>query len=330
MNPRILGCGHATPRQVVTNAQIEAELGLQDGWILRRTGVRERRICAADESCSTLAISSGQMALEHAGVPASELGLLLLATSTPDYVLPPTAPAVAEALGASGIGAVDLAGACAGFLYALSMADGWVRSNQRPALVIAANVLSRRLDPTDPAVRSVFADGSGAVALGPGTDNIGLRTVVLGSQGSLAGTIQVEAGGSVRPVDARTFEDGAHYLRIRDGGAVFVAAVEGMVRASQSALNQAKLSHIDITRWIPHQANSRILNRVGDQLHIDRDRWVSILETWGNSSAASLPTAMSIAAHEGQLAPGEKVLLSAVGAGMVEAAAVVDWTGGGL
>ena len=329
MAPRIIGCGHATPALVVVNDEIERELGLEPGWIERRTGIRQRRICGPEESCSTLAVEAGAMALEHAGISATEVGLILLATSTPDYPLPPTAPVVAHALGADGPGAVDLAGACSGFLYALSMASGWVEQNQAPALIIAANVLSRRLDPTDPSVRAVFADGAGAVVLGPGTDSNGLRAVALGSDGSRASTIQVEAGGSVRPIDAEVFAEGAQYLRIHDGAAVFSSAVEGMARASNQALDQAGLNHIDIDRWIPHQANSRILDRVGQRLNIDRDRWIMILETWGNSSAASLPTAMSVAVHDGVLQPGQHVLLSAVGAGMVEAAAVVDWTIGG-
>lgn len=328
MKPRILGCGHATPALVISNDEIERELQLETGWIERRTGVRQRRVCGPDESCSTLAIQAGAMALEHAGVPASELGLVLLATSTPDFPLPPTAPVVAERLGARSPGAVDLAGACCGFLYALSMASGWVQQSQAPALVIAANVLSRRLDPADPSVRAVFADGAGAVVLGPGTEESGLRAVALGSDGSRASAIQVRAGGSVRPIDAEVFADGAHYLRIHDGAAVFSSAVEGMARASNQALNQAGLSYIDIDRWIPHQANSRILARVGQRLEIDQNRWITILETWGNSSAASLPTAMSLAAHDGTLRMGERLLLSAVGAGMVEAAAVVDWTRG--
>ena len=326
LKPRILGCGHATPALVVTNDEIERELQLEPGWIERRTGVRQRRICGPDESCSSLAIQAGAGALERACLPAADLGLVLLATSTPDYPLPPTAPVVAEALGARSPGAVDLAGACSGFLYALSMASGWVQQNQAPALVIASNVLSRRLDPTDPSVRAVFADGAGAVILGPGTDDRGLRAVSLGSDGSRSTAIQVEAGGSVRPIDAEVFSEGAHYLRIHDGAAVFSSAVEGMTRASNLALDQAGISHIDIDRWIPHQANSRILDRAGQRLNIDQDRWVTILEDWGNSSAASLPTAISIADQDGRLQPGHRILLSAVGAGMVEAAAVLDWT----
>ena len=298
----------------------------RSGWIERRTGVRKRRICGPDEQCSTLAITAGSMALEHARVAPADLGLLLLATSTPDYPLPPTAPVVASTLGAVGCGAADVAGACTGFLYALSMAAGWTAMHQAPALVVASNILSRRLSPSDPSVRAVFADGAGAVVIGPGTDDIGLRGVVLGSNGGLAGTVRVEAGGTVRPVDASTHEDGAHFLRIHDGPAIFSTAIEAMTRISNRAMDRAGVIPIEIDRWIPHQANQRILDRVGTRIQIEPYRWVTILETWGNSSAASLPTAMSIAAHAGALKPGHKILLSAVGAGMVEAAAVLDWT----
>jgi 3-oxoacyl-[acyl-carrier-protein] synthase-3 len=326
VKPRILGCGHATPRRVVTNEEIEHDLGLDPGWIERRTGIRSRRVCAAEESCSTLAIDAGRRALEHAGVRPGDVGLVLLATSTPDHPLPPTAPAVAHALGIHAGGAVDLAGACAGFLYALSLAGSWVESNGAAAIVIAANVLSRRLDPNDPGARAVFADGGGAAVLGPGPDDKGIRSCVLGAEGERAGAIRVEAGGSVRPIDVDVYEDGAHYLRILDTGAVFSGAVAGMTRISRQALQRAGATSIDVDRWIPHQANARILRRVGERLEIDPRRWVSILETWGNSSAASVPTAMSLAAESGELQWGQTLLLSAVGAGMVEAAAVVDWT----
>ena len=156
-----------------------------------------------------------------------------------------------------------------------------------------------------------------------------MRAVVLGSDGERSSAIRVEAGGSVRPIDELVHQEGAHFLRIHDGAAVFSSAVEGMTRASQRALDSSGTSHIDVHRWIPHQANSRILDRVGRRLGIEESRWVTTLETWGNSSAASLPTALSIAAGRGELDAGDSVLLSAVGAGMVEAAAVVEWTAGG-
>ena len=328
MTVHILGCGHATPERVVGNAEIERELGLDSGWIERRTGVRSRRICGPGESCSTMAVQAGRMALEHSGVDAADVGLVLLATSTPDYPLPPTGPVVAAGLGADQAGAVDLAGACAGFLYALSLADGWVRANGAPAVVVASNVLSRRLEPADPSVRAVFADGAGAVVVGPSTDDRGLRSLVLGSDASQAAAIRVEAGGSIRPFDAAALHEGAQYLRIHDGAAVFTAAVDGMTRVSERAMARAGIRSIDVHRWIPHQANQRILARVGKRLDIDEDRWISILQTWGNSSAASVPTALSVAAHSGALVQEQALLLSAVGAGMVEAAAVLEWTAG--
>jgi hypothetical protein len=162
---RIVGLGHATPRRIVSSAEIERELGLESGWIERRTGVRTRRVCAPEESCSTLAVDAARRALDHCRIAPADIGLVLLATSTPDYLLPPTAPAVAERLGCRRAGAVDLAGACAGFLYALILAAAQVEVSGRAALVIAANVLSRRLDPIDPSSRALFADGAGAVVV---------------------------------------------------------------------------------------------------------------------------------------------------------------------
>lgn len=325
---RITGFGHATPQRAVLNAELERELGLASGWIERRTGVLARRICGDDESCSTLAITAARRALEQSKVDPNEVGLLLLATSTPDYLLPPTAPAVAHTLGCRRAGAIDLAGACAGFLYALGLAEGAVRSSGRPAVVVAANVLSRRLDPRDPSARAIFADGAGAVVLThPSTDvdsGASLRSHVWGNDGSQADAIRIGAGGSVRPIDAGAVEEGLHFLRIERGSAIFTHAVEGLVRAGRAALDRAGLSSTDVDLWVPHQANARILQRAGARLEIEPDRWMSILEEWGNSSAASIPTALSLASESGRMPKGTKILLTAVGAGLVEAAAVLE------
>lgn len=324
----LLGTGHASPQRCVGNAELEAELSLEPGWIERRTGIVERRLCGPDESCSTLAITAGRAALDDAGLDPADLGLVVLATSTPDYLLPPTAPLVARALGAHAAGGFDLAGACAGFLYGLGVGASWALTMRRPVLVVAANVLSRRLDPADPGVRAVFADGAGAVVVSPEAGrNCGrLRSIAVGADARHADAIRVTAGGSVRPMDLDAVREGLHFLRIERGSIVFQEAVRGMVRAARAALAEADATTDDVDLWIPHQANRRILDRVGRELAIGTDRRLEILDRWGNSSAASIPTAMSIHRETEPATDRSTWLLTAVGAGLVEAAAVIDWT----
>lgn len=323
----IVGTGHASPGVSVDNAELEAELGLEAGWIERRTGIHARRICSPEQACSDLAIEAGVAALEDAALGAGSISLVVLATSTPDHLLPPTAPRVAAGIGAPGAGGFDLAGACAGFLYGLGVGAGWVAAFGAPVLVVASNVLSRRLDPHDAGSRAVFADGAGAVVLAPertAAPAARIRSLRVGSDARHADAIRVVAGGSVRPFDADALHEGLHFLRIERGSVVFQEAVRGMVRSSRAALDDAGRTAADLDAWIPHQANRRILDRAGNELSIDRARRVDILPTWGNSSAASIPTALSL--HRRSAPCPGTLLLSAVGAGLVEAAAVVEWS----
>lgn len=324
----LVGTGHASPQRTVDNATLETELGLAPGWIERRTGILTRRICGPDESCSTMAVEAGRRALEDARLDASRLGLVVLATSTPDHLLPPTAPTVARGLGAHAAGGFDLAGACAGFLYGLGVGASWVATFDVPVLVVAANVLSRRLDPTDAGSRAVFADGAGAVVLSPEpTADCGrILALDVGADATHADAIRVTAGGSVRPIDLDAVREGLHYLRIERGSVVFQEAVRAMVRTARKAVAAAERTMDDVDVWIPHQANRRILDRVGRELAIEADRRVEILDRWGNSSAASIPTALSLYRSE-TTRPGRSTwLTTAVGAGLVEAGAVIEWT----
>lgn len=196
----IIGVGHYAPLRVVPNAEIEAQLGLEPGWIKRRTGIEARRYAADGEALSDIAIKAGEMALVGAGVPRSDIGLLLLATSTPDHLLPPTAPLVAYRLGLTNAGGIDMAGACAGFIYALTLADSFVRSHGTRVLVIAANILSRRINPAERASSVLFADAAGAVLLAPGVrSNAGVRGAHLAANGEHYDLISIPGGGSRKP-----------------------------------------------------------------------------------------------------------------------------------
>lgn len=320
---RIAGVGHADPKWLVENAVLEAELGLEPGWIERRTGIRRRRICGPEETTSSLAEAAARVALDRAEVEPGELGFVVLATSTPDELLPPTGPVLAERLG-SRAGAVDLAGACTGFVSALALGESYCCRHAAPVLVVAANLLSRRVDPADAGARAIFADGAGAVILVPDRTPC-LLSVALSSDGSQANLIRIPAGGATEPTTRQAIEEGRHYLRMANGARVFGEAVGGMVRAGQLAAQRAGLETASVDHWIPHQANARILERAGARLNINPDRWVSVLAERGNSSAATIPTALSVAAAEGRLDEGDTILLTAVGAGLLHAGAVLRW-----
>lgn len=315
------GWGHYVPDRIVPNAEIETDMGLAPGWIAARTGIEARRYAAPQEALSDLARPAGRMALELAGANPHDVGLLLLATSTPDHTLPPTAPLVAHQLGLT-CGAVDLAGACAGFLYALTLGAAHVQVTGRAVLVIGANILSRRINTAEAASRVLFADAAGAVLLAPSSDrSLGLLAADLGSDGAGYGLIQVPAGGSRRPWTPLTPLEETR-MAMPEGRAVYQAAVEGMERSSRAALSRARLTPDDITLWAPHQANARIVDAVRSRLDLARATVVGSLKDYGNSSAATIPLSLSLAAARGQDLNGHTALLSAFGAGSLWASAV--------
>lgn len=322
---RIIGLGHHVPARRVDNAEIEANLGLEEGWIEQRTGIRSRFWAESDDTLSGLATKAGDMALETTGIDRKYIGLLLLATSTPDHLLPPSAPLVAHRLGLENAGAVDLAGACAGFIYALTFAEGFVRLHNKPAVVIAANILSRRINPAEQASAVLFADGAGAVVLAPSDDpGHGILGCSVAADGLAYGLIHIPAGGSNRPFsDEIDIADTC--MTISDGRAVFAKAVEMMSRCSREAMAAAGLSASGVARFVPHQANARILDAVGKSLGIDDERIVKTIAEYGNASAATIPLSLSIAHAARPIQPGDKQLLAAAGAGLTGGALVVGF-----
>lgn len=322
MGSTLLSTGHYVPARCVTNAELEARLGLEDGWIFRRTGIRERRYAADDEALSDLAVAAGEMALERAGLARSRIGLLILATSTPDHLLPPSAPLVAHRLGLTGAGGIDMAGACGGFLHALAFADAFARTHQRAVLVIAANLLSRRTNPDERASVILFADAAGAVLVAPDVrPAAGIRGIDLKTDGASYDLIQIPAGGSRQPFRAG-LEPSETLMRIRDGRAVFSKAVDMMAETSLTALTQAGLRTDDIRYCIPHQANGRIIGAVQRKLGLADDRVLSSVAAYGNSSAATIPLTLSLHAAEADLKPGDALLMCAAGAGLTGGALV--------
>jgi 3-oxoacyl-[acyl-carrier-protein] synthase III len=322
---RVLSAAAAVPETAVGNDAIEARLGLERGWIERRTGVRQRPTARSREATSDLAVRAGNAALERAGIPLKDVGLLLLATSTPDHLLPPTAPLVAHRLGLPQSGAIDLAGACAGFLYALVLGSSFANNQGKPVLVIGANVLTRRTNQADPATAGLFSDGAGAVVLAPAEPSNLLGSFVT-SDGSGYEAIGIQAGGSREPLTHGALDEGRNLMAIRRGTLFFRQAVHGMVEAGEQAMKSAGLDANAVDWWIPHQANSRIIEDAGKSLGIRPERTVNVVGQYGNSSAATIPIALAYALDAGKICQENIILFTAVGAGLVSAGAVVRWS----
>lgn len=324
MGSTILATGHYAPARRVGNAEIEARLGLEEGWIFRRTGITERRYAAADEALSDMALKAGEMALSRVGFDRARIGLVVLATSTPDHLLPPSAPLVAHRLGLSRAGGIDMAGACGGFLHALTYADGFARLHKKPVLVIAANILSRRTNPEERASVILFADAAGAVLVAPDERaTSGIRGIELATDGASYDLIQIPAGGSRRPF-SMVADPAETLMQIRDGRAVFQKAVEMMAGTSERALANAGIGLGDIRYCIPHQANARIIGAVQKKLGLADERLLSSVADYGNSSAATIPLTLSLRAAEANLRSGDKLLLCAAGAGLTGGAIVYE------
>lgn len=322
MSTRITGLGHHAPERVVRNAEIEARLGLEPGWISSRVGIEERRYARPDEALTDLAFPAAERALAAAGRP--DIGFLLLATSTPDHLLPPSAPLLAHRLGLS-CGALDVAGACAGFLHALVLADGLVRTNGRAVLIVAANILSRRIDPADRSTSALFADAAGAVVLSRARETgHGVIGADLVSDGSGYDLIRIPAGGSRLPF-APSLPAGDLYMQMPDGREVFTRAVDTMVATARAALGAAEARADDIAHFVPHQANARISAAVARRVGLAVEAGVSTLSHFGNSSAATIPFTLSHAAATRGYAAGDLLLFSAVGAGLSGGSVVFRW-----
>ncbi|MFN3868207.1 MAG: beta-ketoacyl-ACP synthase III [Hyphomicrobiaceae bacterium] len=321
----IIGLGHYAPSRVVPNAEIEASLGLEAGWIARRTGILERRFAADAEALSDMAVAAGDMALTQSGVARDGVALTILATSTPDHLLPPSAPLVAHRLGLTRSGGIDMAGACAGFLYALSFADAFARVHGTCVLVIAANILSRRINLQERASAVLFSDAAGAVVVQPTSRAAaGISGVELAADGSGYDLIKIPFGGSRAPFP--TARDPSDVLMtITDGKAVFAKAVAMMADCGKAALARSKCDIGAVTHWVPHQANTRIIEATRQRLGIASDRTLSSVERFGNSSAATIPFTLSLLAATRNYQPGDLVLMTAAGAGLTGGAIAWRW-----
>jgi 3-oxoacyl-[acyl-carrier-protein] synthase III len=308
----IAGLGVTVPETVVTNAPIAARLGIDEDWIVQRTGIRERRVAQPGERLFELAAAAGARALAAADLAAADLDLVLLATSSNEELMPGASPRVAAALGADRAGAIDVGAACTGFVSALALGCGQIESGRAgQVLVIGADLMSQLTDPDDRATAAVFADGAGAVVL-RGSAEARIGPVRLGADGANADLIHTprETGRTVM-----------------QGHETFRHAVERMSEVTVEAVAAAGLSLDEIDVFAYHQANGRILRAVGERLELPAERVVNCIDRFGNTSAASIPLALEQARLAGDLVPGAKVLIGAFGAGLTWGATVVEWGG---
>jgi 3-oxoacyl-[acyl-carrier-protein] synthase III len=314
---RLVGSGSYLPRNIVTNGDLAQRMDTSDEWIRSRTGIRQRHIADDGETASSLALEASKAAIASAGIAAEDIDLIILATSTPDYIFPSTACLLQAKLGVKGCAAFDVQAVCSGFVYALATADMFIRSGQhRCALVVGAEVFSRILDWNDRGTCVLFGDGAGAAIL-RADSKPGVMASALHADGSYAGILSVPGtvcGGNVT---------GDPFLRM-DGPAVFKFAVRVLDEVAREVLEKCRCRVEDIDWLIPHQANLRILESTAKRLGLPLEKLIVTVDMHGNTSAASVPLALDAAVRDGRIKTGHKVMLQAVGGGFTWGAALVQ------
>lgn len=323
---RIVGLGAALPDKVLTNFDLEKIVETTDEWIRSRTGISERRVVEKGVSTSHLAAAAAQNALKDAGISARDVELIIVATITPDMLFPSTACLVQSKIGAVKATCFDISAACSGFPYALSIADGMLRSGQyQNALVIGAEVLSPFIDWTDRSTCVLFGDGAGAaVVIADTALDRGITANYMGSDGNYSDILKIPAGGSACPPSEESLKNRLHTLKMA-GSEVFKIAVRTMGDAILEVSKRAGKSHTEIDCLIPHQANNRILQAVAERVDIPLEKVFINVDKYGNMSAASTPVALYEAVAQGRIKEGSNVVLVAFGGGLTWAANWIKW-----
>ncbi|HSJ57703.1 MAG TPA: beta-ketoacyl-ACP synthase III [Anaerolineae bacterium] len=322
---RLTGWGKYVPRRVLTNFDLEKMVDTSDEWIRTRTGIRERHIAAPGETCCTMSLASARQALQVAQLPASELDLIIVATSTPDYLLPATASMVQDQLGAGRAAAFNLGAGCTGWVYALVTACQFIQAGSyRNALVIGSEQLSMGIDWTDRNTCVLFGDGAGAVVLEASDQPTGLLSFQLGSDGSDYDALIYPGCGGVHPASQEVIDQRLNYLRM-DGQRVFKFASRVLADSVTHVVSEAGLTPDDVALIIPHQANDRILELARRRLRLPPEKVMVNIERYGNTSAASIPIALVEAIDQGRLQAGDRIVFVGFGAGLTWAAAAFHW-----
>ncbi len=325
---RIVGTGRALPEKVLTNADFERMVDTSDEWITGRTGIKERRIASDEEALSDFAIPSAREALELAGIEGKDVDLVIVATVTPDTSFPATSTQVQDAIGAKGAAAFDLSAACTGFIYSLAVAKSMIDSGAiGTAVLVGAEVLSKIVNYSERSTSVLFGDGAGAVVVRAEEGEPGILSVAMHSDGSLGHLIDRPVGGSRHPIKALKSLDSESdlgYIRMR-GNETFRVAVRSLAEVSHEVLADYAVSPSDVDWFIPHQANRRIIDAVGQRLAIPEGRTYVNVERYGNTSSASIPIALDELNRSGELESGHLVLLSAFGSGLTWGASLIRW-----
>ncbi len=321
----ITAVGSYVPARVLTNAELEKMVETTDEWIVSRTGIKERRLAAADEFTSDLAAKAALLAMERANITAEQIDLIIIATITPDMPFPSTACLVQQKIGARRAVAFDIEAACSGFIFGLEIGQQFIMSRTyETVLVIGAEKLSTIVDWQDRNTCVLFGDGAGAAILQHRPQAHGLLTACMGSDGSKGNLLSMPGGGSRCPATVESVTSRQHFLRM-DGKETFKSAVNAMYNAAQEVLRRCEIDISQIKCVIPHQANRRIIDAVGERLGVTPEQLFVNLEKYGNTSAASVAIALDEAATAGRIQRGDLVLLVVFGAGLTWGAAVIEW-----
>jgi 3-oxoacyl-[acyl-carrier-protein] synthase III len=324
----ITGIGSYAPERVMTNDELAKLVETSDEWIVERTGIRERRVAAPDEALSDLSLPAAKDALEHAGLEASSVDLLIVATVTPDMAFPSTGAILADQLGAKDAAAYDLSAGCTGFVYAIAQAHGMVASGLADhALVVGGDVLSKIVDWEDRGTCVLFGDGAGAVVMERVREG-GFLGFELGADGSGGPQLYIPAGGSRAPASAETVAGRQHYAKM-NGREVFKFATRVLVDSAEKILDECGVPVDEVDVYVPHQANVRIIDHARRKLGIAEERTVVNVDRYGNTSSGSIPLALGDAEADGRLAAGEMVLMTGMGAGLTWGSALIEWTANG-
>ena len=321
----ITGVGSYVPSKVLTNADLEKMVSTTDEWITSRTGIKERRLAAKDEFTSDLATKAAECAMKNAGVTADQIDLIIVATITPDMPFPSTACLVQQKIGAHRAAAFDMEAACSGFIYAIEIAQQFIMSRTyNTVLVIAADKLSSIVDWEDRNTCVLFGDGAGAAILQNRPNSHGLLTAVMGADGRKADLLFMAGGGSRCPATMESVNGRMHYLRM-EGKETFKNAVQAMQNAAEEALRRCEVDIKQVKCVIPHQANRRIIDAVGERLGATPEQLFVNLHRYGNTSGASVGIALHEAVSSGMVKHGDLVLLVVFGAGLTWGAALIEW-----
>ena len=323
---RVTGVGSAVPKKVLSNADLEKLVETSDEWITSRTGIRERRIVSPGEKFSDLCTRAAETALKRAKVEAKDVDMILVGTISGDMVFPAAACLVQHNLGATRAAAADISAACVGFLYGLHLADALIQSQKAErVLVIGGEILSRYVDWTDRSTCVLFGDGAGAVLLEASKGDHGILGTRMKSNGAYADFICMPGGGSNHPAnDPKSIEARLPFIKMK-GNETFRVAVKLMADISAEVLSEQGFRRDDVRLFIPHQANARIIDAVGERLKFPADRVYKNVDRYGNTSAASIPIALDECHQKGLLKAGDLVLMTAFGAGLVWGSVLLRW-----